>query len=317
MATHIYVLIGDYESVVRLNDDAIRADNKVSKLFPDVTGPNSFYFGYIAHDYHMLVYGCILGGMEATAMKYALLLTDILNEELFTENPDIVTYLESYASLEIHVLVRFGRWDEILNLAFPKDDKVMLYRTAMLRAARALALANMRFTLEAKIELELLKKLQEYPETSERILHNNSVDRLLEVEIAMIEGEIAYFEGYFEEAFQYLRKGVILQDALKYDEPQGKMVPIRHALGALLLKEGFTQEAESTFRADLQFHPRNPWALVGILECLKLHLEDADASHETALYEYQDFSAQLNLQRQCELADYHIVRSCACARSSI
>jgi len=112
-----------------------------------------------------------------------------------------------------------------------------------------------------------------------------------------------------------LRKGVVLQDALNFDEPEGKMQPIRHVLGALLLKKGHAQEAESTFRTDLQYHPRNPWAMVGLIECLKLRLEASDESHEEALLEYQYYSAQLQQQRESDFADYNVIRSCDCARS--
>ena len=144
MATHIDALLGDYESVVRFNIDAIRADNHFSKVFPETASSTSFYFGYIAHEYNMLVYGGILGGMEGIAIEYARNLNAVLNEDFYTCHPDMATYLESYSALDIHVLLRFGRWDDLLALTLPIDDKIMLYRGAMLRAARAVALANKR-----------------------------------------------------------------------------------------------------------------------------------------------------------------------------
>ena len=53
----------------------------------------------------------------------------------------------------------------------------------------------------------------------------------------MLEGEIAYREGRYEECFCLLRSAVALSDALVYDEPWGWMQPVRHALGALLLEQ--------------------------------------------------------------------------------
>ena len=56
------------------------------------------------------------------------------------------------------------------------------------------------------------------------------------------------------------------------------MHPPRHALGALLLKQGHMAEAEAVYRADLGFddtvsrscqHPDNVWSLHGLAECLK------------------------------------------------
>ena len=44
MATHIDVLVGDYESCVRYNLAALRADQSIMRISPDTAGPESFYF---------------------------------------------------------------------------------------------------------------------------------------------------------------------------------------------------------------------------------------------------------------------------------
>ena len=71
---------------------------------------------------------------------------------------------------------------------------------------------------------------------------------------------------------------MLLEDNLPYDEPWGWMQPARHALGALLLEQGETAEAEAVYRADLGFdpsvirarrHPENVWALHGLHEALR------------------------------------------------
>ena len=84
----------------------------------------------------------------------------------------------------------------------------------------------------------------------------------------MIAGEIAYREDEIEVAFKHLREAVRRDDALNYDEPWGWMQPTRHALGALLLEQGRFAESEKVYRADLKRHPRNPWSLHGLAECL-------------------------------------------------
>ena len=60
------------------------------RLSPDTTGKESFYFGYAFHNYHMLVYGCILAGMERVAKDVASKLNELLNEDLFAGNPELV-----------------------------------------------------------------------------------------------------------------------------------------------------------------------------------------------------------------------------------
>ena len=93
----------------------------------------------------------------------------------------------------------------------------------------------------------------------------------------MMDGEIAYRKGHFDEAFAHLRRSVELDDNLPYDEPWGWMQPTRHALGALLLEQGHVEEADAVYRADLGLddtlrracqHPDNVWSLHGFHECL-------------------------------------------------
>ena len=85
-------------------------------------------------------------------------------------------------------------------------------------------------------------------QTKNRILHNNCISNLLNIDSFMIRGEIAFFEQSYEVAFECLRTAVKLQDSLNYDEPWGKIQPVRHALGRLLSKRGVVEEAEEVYR---------------------------------------------------------------------
>ena len=311
MPTHIDVLIGDYESCVRYNKVAIEADLFLMKAFPHTAEKESFYFGYIVHDFHMAVYGGILGGMEKQSMEVANQLNEIVNEDMFREYPGLTSYLESYAALDIHVMVRFGRWDEILELRAPKDKRLMLYRTASLAYARGLAYAAKGDTIEARREADRLDGYRQDPEACHRILHNNTVAELLEVDSTMMRGEIAYRDGNYEEAFTLLRKAVQQQDDLNYDEPWGKMQPIRHALGGLLLEQGQIDEAEQVFRTDLKFHPRNPWALVGLIRCLKSKTACCSQGPSEEITKLEE---QFELQQKSEWTDFKILVACECCK---
>jgi hypothetical protein len=55
-------------------------------------------------------------------------------------------------------------------------------------------------------------------------------------------------------------------------------VPARQALGAALLLAGQPGEAERVFRADLQRHPENGWALYGLAESLRRSKRSAEAA---------------------------------------
>ena len=110
-----------------------------------------------------------------------------------------------------------------------------------------------------------------------RAIFNNTGLDLLEIAEQMMAGEVAYRAGDIERAFTHLRRAVELDDTLPYDEPWGWMQPTRHALGALLLEQGRTVEAEAVYRADLGLddsaprpsrHPNTVWSLHGLHECL-------------------------------------------------
>ena len=143
-----------------------------------------------------------------------------------------------------------------------------------------------------------------------RYLFNNTSRDILAIAGAMLDGEIAYREGRFDDAFVKLRRAIELDDALPYDEPWGWMQPTRHAYGALLLEQGHVEEAASVYAADLGLdptltrpcqHPANVWSLHGYHECLQRLGRDAEA---------------VIIGRQLELAkaraDVPITASCAC-----
>jgi tetratricopeptide (TPR) repeat protein len=90
---------------------------------------------------------------------------------------------------------------------------------------------------------------------------------VLAVGEAFLDGEIEFRAGNLEPAFASLRLAVERNDALRYDEPWGWMMPPRHALGALLLEAGRVAEAEAVYREDLRRNPENGWSLHGLAEC--------------------------------------------------
>lgn len=248
-------------------------------------------------------------------MKVALELNEMVNETLFRNYPSLVTYLESYSAMDIHVLVRFGRWNELLTLDLPVDESLMLYRTALILYGRALAWAMSGNLDEAKKEADRFEELQRnHPEASERVLYNNSVASLLIVDGTMIRGEISYREGRYEEGLELLKQAVDLQDKLNFDEPWGKMQPIRHALGGLLLEQGHVEAAEGVFREDLKLHPQNPWALVGLIQCLERKFGNPGCctGNECRVEEIAKLKAMLQAQRETEWADFNVVVACEC-----
>jgi tetratricopeptide (TPR) repeat protein len=273
MPSHLDVLCGDYRSVVAANTAAIEADER----FRARRGAMNFYTLYRAHNYHFKVYGAMFLGQQRTALEAAGQLATAIPEDLLrVENPPMADWLEGFVPMRLHVLIRFGRWPDILATPLPADPGLYCVTTAMTHYAKGVAHAATGQVGEAAAQREMFAAAAgRVPES--RTIFNNTCHDVLAVAGAMLDGEIEYRKGNHDTAFGLLRRAVELDDGLPYDEPWGWMQPARHALGALLLEQGRLTEAEAVYRADLGLdatlarpcqHPGNVWSLHGYHECL-------------------------------------------------
>ena len=274
MPTHIDVLWGHYQAVVDSNDAAITADRK----FQTLEGSVNFYSLYRCHNYHFKVYGAMFLGQYRPAIEAAEeMISSTLTAELLTvESPPMANWLEGFVSIKQHVLIRFGRWEEIIAQELPEDQELYCVTTAIIRYAKAVALASIGDVPAAERESALFDEaLSRVPES--RYIFNNTCLDILAIAREMMLGEVEYRKGNFDAAFAHLGKSVELDGNLPYDEPWGWMQPTRHALGALLLEQDRVEEAYRIYREDLGYdntvsrasqHPDNVWGLHGYHECL-------------------------------------------------
>jgi tetratricopeptide (TPR) repeat protein len=308
MPTHIDIQCGHYRDAMHWNIKASVADRK----FYDRAGAMNFYTGYRLHNYHFAAYGAMFLGQYAPAIAAADELIETLPEALLrVPSPPMADFVESYVAIRQHVLVRFGKWREIIAQPLPVDRDLYCNTVAMMHYAKGVSHAALGEVRAAETEQALFRAAtQRVPKS--RMLHNVSCQELLAIAAQMLEGEIAYRRGEYDTAFARLRSAIALEDDLPYDEPWGWMQPIRHALGALLLEQGRVAEAEAAYREDLglsgslpraQIHPDNLWALRGLLDCLDRRGEKV----ESALIRQRTEIAAAR-------ADLPVEVSCFCAR---
>ncbi len=306
MPSHIDVLCGNYRDSVVSNLAAVQVDRR----FVEREGPLNFYSLYRAHNLHFVVYSAMFEGSSRIALDAAAELADQLTPELLAiESPPMADWLEAFVPLRIHVLIRFGRWDDLVAESLPDDLELYCSTAATIHYGRGVAHAAQGRLAQAHAEREAFgAAYRRIPDS--RYLFNNTVQDILTIAGAMLDGEIAYREGRFEEAFGHLRHAIELDDSLPYDEPWGWMQPTRHAYGALLLEQGRIEEAAEVYAADLGLdptlarpcqHPGNVWSLHGYHECLHRLGRTAEAAI---------IGQQLDLVRA--RADVPIVASCAC-----
>ena len=273
MPTHLDVLCGHYRDVLVYNQRALGPDRRFLAYSDDP----GVYLIYVIHNFHFAIYAAMFLGQYTPAIKAAEeLIATVPEAALRIESPPMADFLEAYLTMKQHVLVRFGRWREIIAQELPKDRELYCSNVAMMHYAKAVAHSALGEVAEAEVEREHFLEAKTRVPDSRRV-HNNLVIDLLAVAEAMLEGELEYRKRNFDTAFGHLRRAVDLDDNLPYDEPWGWMQPTRHALGALLIEQGHYEEAEAVYRADLGLdgtlsracqHPDNVWSLHGLHECL-------------------------------------------------
>ncbi|OGM49859.1 tetratricopeptide repeat domain protein [Aspergillus bombycis] len=249
MPTHIDAAVGDYRRAIDSNHEAVVADDK---YFAQESGTIS-YIAYRVHYICAKLYAAMMCGRFVDAMSAAEKLEHIIDDKLLSiTSPPVADTIESFLGSKAHVLVRFGRWEEILRLELPADRKLRCATTATILYAQGLAYSALG-------RIEEAEAVQQDFEAARAAVPSTRLNRNYEV------------------AFASLREAIQREDALPYSDPPPWMQPVRHALGGLLLEQNRVEEAEVLFKEDLGLakdFPRrraklnNVWGLHGLHECL-------------------------------------------------
>jgi tetratricopeptide (TPR) repeat protein len=311
MPGHVHMLCGEYRRARAASEKAIAAND----LYLAYAGPFTPYTTACAHDLLLMMHACMFMGRYGDSMEAANKLGRMLTREVLSvkDRPKFSSSLEGYYSMRTHVMVRFGRWREIVDEPLPDDPELYLVSTAMLHYAKGVAHASLGNFHDADRERGLFhESVGRIPPN--RMVFNNTAHSILAVGEKMLDGEIAYHKGNYETAYASLRESVHRDDNLEYLEPWAWMHPPRHALAALLAAQGHFGEAEQLYRDDLGLsgriqrcaqHPDNVWALRGLAECLR----ERGELEELAV-------VQSKLAAAMSLADVPITSSCMCREAA-
>jgi tetratricopeptide (TPR) repeat protein len=293
MPSHIDVQRGRWKEAVESNERAMAADAAYRKIRPR----QNFYRLYMLHNNHMLAFAAMMRGQGEKAIKSVDTMVAGIPEEWKRENAGIA---DGFLATPVEVRIRFGKWDEILDAPEPADIHPIAH--ALWRHARGVAFAAKGQTKEARAELEQLDaERARLPKTA--FFGNNAGADILKVARHMLAGELLIREDRWAEGIAELRKGVRQQDRLRYDEPPGWILPLRHALGAALLQKGRYAEAEKVYREDQKRHPGNGWGLYGLARSLELQGKPSQAAYRQYRQAWKE-------------SDTQITSSCLCLRGA-
>ncbi len=269
MPSHIDIRNGRWHDAIVANQNAIEASRRFRERAGPAQGPLLLYN---AHNRHMLAYAAMMTGRQELAVNEIRQMVDDLPADFIK---DFAVATDAYIAMPYEVLLRFGRWDDVLAIAEHPDH--LPFARAMRHAARGIAYAAKGEIASARAEQQnYLTALPLVPATTSA--GPVAVHTILAVTTPMLEGEILYREGKIEEGIARLREAVRAEDALRYIEPPAWFLPVRHALGASLMQAGRFAEAEEVYREDLQRHPNNGWSLFGLADSLRMRgrLDEAD-----------------------------------------
>jgi len=180
-----------------------------------------------------------------------------------------VPLLHQFLVAPLFAYTRFGEWEAILSEPRPPEDS--LFWTGIWHYARGMALTATGKLNEANRELDSLrsiaaqKSLDGYRVTFSR----NGAKAILEIANEVLAGELAAKRGYHDLAIARLHRAILLEDNLIYNEPPDWHVPVRQALGAVLLDAGRPAEAESIYWQDLSLNRENGWTLFGLMQSMR------------------------------------------------
>lgn len=289
MPSHIYARTGRWRDAAESNRRAMGADARYRAAFPEP----GFYAMYMAHNTHFLAYTAMMRGRSAEAVALARRMVAEIPESFVRDHAAVV---DGYMVFVPEVLMRFGRWEEIL--AEPRPRPGLPLSLALWHFTRAVSLTALDRLPEARLEQQafLAASAAVPPDAA---MGNSSARDILVVATRLLGGEMAAKAGQFDVALAELRRAVEAEDALRYDEPPDWIQPTRHTLGAVLLRAGRPAEAEPVYREDLRQYPANGWSLHGLSQSLRAQGRGAEARRQESLFRWAWRDADLHISASC------------------
>lgn len=264
MPSHIYMRVGQYHDATLANQRAVQADRsylrqcRVQGFYPG---------GYYPHNVHFLWYATLMEGRSAEAQAAA---RDAVN--IAVDNycgPSKAVEAPRFRHLPWLTSIRFGRWDDILQVARPPATNDFLVDRVFWHFARGLAFAARQQPEAAEREHAEMVELVYSGEAKKLDNPAFPASAVLQVADHWLAGKIAAAREDYPAAIARLEKAVKAEEALPYMEPAFWPLPVRPTLGALLLQAGEAAQAEAVFRENLKRWPRNGWGLLGLEQSLR------------------------------------------------
>src|SRR5262245_9189977 len=235
MPSHIFVRLGDFRRAVRSNLKAVAAD----RGHQGHAGPVGGYASLKDHAREFLSAAAAVTGQSALARQ---------------------TLTNTF------VLLRFNRWDEVLQVAEPSHPVARL-EWAFARVVAETALGRIGAAEAERVRYEAIERA--LPATA--LWWSDPVKAVLPLALYEMSARLAWARGDRAGALALWQQAVAAQDRLTPGEipPWPWFHSTRESLGAVFFKLGRFTDAESVFREDLRRFRGNPRSLYGLSQALQ------------------------------------------------
>ncbi len=270
MPSHIYMRVGRYADSFEVNTLAAKADEG---YITQCRAQGIYPLNYYPHNVHVLAWAAIMDGRSAEALAASRKVASKVPEDY---DGDVWALYQTFRSMPLYTMVRFGMWDRILKE--PRPDERAPFWTAMWHYARGMAYARTGKPMQARGELGAVEAIRDDPAIAGLMIGFNNAKPVLSIAASVLAGEIASAQGRHDEAVRHLDRAVRLEDGLTYAEPPDWYYPVRHTLGAVLLEAGRADEAEVVYWEDLRQNRDNGYALYGLWRSLEAQGRSEEAA---------------------------------------
>jgi tetratricopeptide (TPR) repeat protein len=216
---------------------------------------------YYNHNLDFLVSAAMMTGQLSEATKAATELVTNVHAMMAD-----MAMIEPFGAKTMYVLLRFGKWQDVLALPAPDAKATIL--TVLSHFGRTVAHAKLEAVADAERERAAYETAKRAIPPDTPWLYNTPAG-MFAVMDAVLDARLAAARKNTEGALAAWRKAVAAEDALNYDEPPDWYYPTRESLGAALLQAGRLDDAERTFREDLEHNPGNARSLFGLWQTLR------------------------------------------------
>ena len=136
-----------------------------------------------------------------------------------------MTFVQHHQTRHLQLKVRFGRWNDLLDVPQPPAD--LPHARAMWQYAQGRATAEMGKSKTAAKHLAHLTDIARDPQVASQRLEFKTSGAVLGIAAKVLSGHIALMEKNHPRAISELREAVRLEDAMTYGEPPEWTVPVR------------------------------------------------------------------------------------------